>query len=71
MQPSALRVALACVMGMAIIHLGGMAWLAALGGDVAAAFRVGVFPFLAGDLLKIGLAAALIVIAGPRLRRLL
>ena len=66
-----LRVLLACALGMAIIHVGGVAQLALLGGDPAVAFRVGFVPFLTGDLLKVGLAAALILAAGPKIRSLL
>ena len=66
-----LQTLLACALGILIIHLGGAAWLAILGNDPAMAVRVGVLPFLAGDLLKVGLAAAVILIAGPRLRQLL
>lgn len=65
---SVLRVLLACALGMVIIHIGGVAQLALLGGDTALAFRVGFIPFLTGDLLKIGLAAALILVAGPKIR---
>ena len=43
---------------MVVIHAGGVAQLALLGGDPAAAFRVGFVPFFTGDLLKVGLAAA-------------
>jgi biotin transport system substrate-specific component len=68
---SVLQVLLACSVGMLIIHLGGAAWLAILGHDPAIAFRIGVLPFLAGDLLKVGLAAAVILTVGPRLRQLL
>jgi biotin transport system substrate-specific component len=68
---SPLRVLLACVLGMVIIHVGGVAQLALLGGDPAHAMRVGFVPFLTGDLLKVGLAAALILAAGPRVRSLL
>jgi biotin transport system substrate-specific component len=68
---SVLRVLLACAVGMAIIHIGGVAQLALLGGDPALAFRVGFIPFLTGDLLKVGLAAAVILAVGPRLRPLL
>ena len=64
------RVLLACVVGMFVIHLGGVAQLALLGGDPAAAFRMGLLPFLTGDLLKVGLAAAVILAVGPRLRPL-
>jgi len=66
-----LRVLLACALGMAIIHIGGVSQLAVLGGDPALAFRVGFVPFLTGDLAKVGLAAALILAAGPKIRSLL
>jgi biotin transport system substrate-specific component len=65
---SVLRVLLACALGMVVIHLGGVAQLALLGGNPAAAFRMGFIPFLTGDLLKIGLAVAVILAVGPRLR---
>jgi biotin transport system substrate-specific component len=68
---SPLRVLLACALGMVIIHTGGVAQLALLGGDPALAVRVGFVPFLTGDLLKVGLAAALILLAGQRVRSLL
>jgi biotin transport system substrate-specific component len=68
---SVLRVLIACAVGMAIIHIGGVSQLALLGGDPALAFRIGFVPFLTGDLLKVGLAAALILLAGPRIRSLL
>jgi len=68
---SILRVLLACALGMVMIHIGGVAQLALLGSDPRAAFRVGFFPFLTGDLLKIGLAAATILAAGPKIRSLL
>jgi biotin transport system substrate-specific component len=65
------RVLLACAFGMMIIHVGGVSQLAILGGDPGMAFRVGFIPFLTGDLLKIGLAAAVILMAGPKIRPLL
>jgi biotin transport system substrate-specific component len=68
---SPLRVLLACALGMVIIHAGGVAQLALLGGDPSLAMRVGFIPFLTGDLLKVGLAAALILVAGPKVRSLL
>jgi biotin transport system substrate-specific component len=68
---SVLRVLLACVIGMVIIHVGGVAQLALLGGDPRLAFRVGFLPFLTGDLLKVGLAALFILAAGPKIRSLL
>jgi biotin transport system substrate-specific component len=66
-----LAVLLACALGMVIIHVGGVAQLALLGGDPALAMRVGFVPFLTGDLLKVGLAAAVILAVGPRVRSLL
>jgi biotin transport system substrate-specific component len=68
---SILRVLLACALGMAVIHIGGVAQLALLGGDPQLAFRVGFLPFLTGDLLKVGLAALIILVAGPKMRSLL
>ncbi len=65
------RILLFCVLGMAVIHLGGTAHLALLSGDPTAAFRVGFKPFFTGDLLKVGLAAAVILGAGPKVRALL
>jgi biotin transporter BioY len=56
---------------MVVIHTGGVAQLALLGGDPSLAFRVGLVPFLTGDLLKVGLAAVLILAAGPKIRPLL
>jgi biotin transport system substrate-specific component len=66
-----LRVLLACALGMVVIHVGGVAQLAVLGGDPRLAFRVGLLPFLTGDLLKVGLAALIILAAGPKIRSLL
>ena len=50
---------------MVLIHAGGMSQLALLGGDPATAFRLGFVPFLTGDLLKIGLAAGLVLALRP------
>jgi biotin transport system substrate-specific component len=63
-----LRVLLACAIGMVVIHAGGVAQLALLGGNPAAAFRVGFVPFLTGDLLKVGLAAGVILGARSMVR---
>lgn len=59
----------ACALGILVIHLGGTAQLALLTGDAETAIRSGFIPFLTGDLLKIGLAVAVLLLAGPRLRR--
>jgi biotin transport system substrate-specific component len=68
---SVLRILLACALGMVIIHLGGVAQLALLGGDPRLAFQVGFLPFLTGDVLKVGLAALILLAAGPKMRSLL
>ena len=65
---SIVRVLLACAAGMVLIHIGGVAQLALLGRDPALAFRIGFLPFLTGDLLKVGLAAAVILAVGPKFR---
>ena len=67
-RPGLMRALFACALGMVAIHVGGAAQLAALGGDAGAVFRLGFVPFLTGDLLKIGLAAAVVLLAGPALR---
>jgi biotin transporter BioY len=56
---------------MLVIHVGGAAQLAAFRGDVASALRVGFYPFHTGDLVKVGLAALLLVAAPRRLRAVL
>jgi biotin transport system substrate-specific component len=60
---------LACAVGMVVIHAGGVAQLAVLGGSPVAAVRAGFVPFLTGDLLKVGLAAAAILGLRPMARR--
>lgn len=54
------QVGLGLVGGLAVIHLGGIAQLAILGGDLGVAWRVGSLPFLAGDLAKL-IVAGLVV----------
>ncbi len=63
-----LRLLAGLAAGIAVIHAGGVAHLALLGGDPATAFRTGFIPFLTGDLIKIGLAAAIVLLARPSLR---
>lgn len=60
---------LACALGMVLIHAGGVAQLAVLSGNPAAAFRLGFAPFLTGDLIKVGLAAVLVLGLRPLARR--
>jgi biotin transporter BioY len=54
---------------MVLIHLGGVAQLAILGGNPSVAFQVGFVPFFTGDLIKVGLAAAVILGLRPRTLR--
>jgi biotin transport system substrate-specific component len=63
-----LRVLLACALGMVLIHAGGVAQLALIGGNPGLAFHAGFVPFLTGDLLKVGLAAAVVLGLRPVLR---
>jgi biotin transport system substrate-specific component len=65
------RALLGALLGMVIIHVGGVAQLALLGGDPAAAFRLGSLPFLPVSVLKVGLAAALVAGISPKLVKLL
>ena len=54
------RLALGLVAGALLIHAGGIAQLAVLGGDLSTALRLGSLPVLAGDVAKL-LAAGLVV----------
>jgi len=65
---SVVRAVLASALGMVVIHLGGAAQLALITGSAAGAVQHGIVPFLTGDLLKIGFAAAVILLAGPKVR---
>ena len=57
------------VLSVAVIHVGGMAWLATIvGRDVA--FATGVAPFLAGDVVKILLVLVIGAAVGARSRKL-
>jgi biotin transport system substrate-specific component len=57
------RATWAVLLGIALIHAGGLAWLAILSG-ASAAFRWGLRPFVGVDLLK----AAFVVLLASRLR---
>jgi biotin transport system substrate-specific component len=68
--PSVRRSVVCCAAAMALIHLGGAAQLAILTGSAAAAFAVGTLPFLAGDLLKVAVAALIVARLSPLTRAL-
>jgi biotin transport system substrate-specific component len=65
------RAAIAAAVGLAVVHLGGLAQLALLTGDWGVATRLGSLPFLVGDGVKIAIAALLVGrFAGPLRARL-
>ena len=65
-----LTAAAAMALGSLVILAGGWAWLALMFKGGAEAFRLGVAPFLPGDVLKIALAAAALPAGWALLRRL-
>jgi biotin transport system substrate-specific component len=62
--------AAAMALGSLVILACGWAWLALLFKGGAEAFRLGVAPFLPGDVLKVALAAAALPAGWALLRRL-
>jgi len=64
-------VAGAVVAGLLVIHAGGITQLAVLGGDLSVALRLGSFPFLVYDLVKLLFAGLIIGKFGSRTRALL
>jgi biotin transport system substrate-specific component len=68
---SAARIALAVIAGLVLIHLGGLAQLWIITGDVSMAARFGTLPFLVGDFLKLVIAVLVLRTAtGPLRARL-
>jgi biotin transport system substrate-specific component len=59
---------IAAVAATLVVYAGGWAQLSALTGDPAAAFRLGVLPFVVGDLAKVVVA---VILAGRLRRRIL
>jgi biotin transport system substrate-specific component len=64
-----LEMVIAPLAGLVVIHVGGLAQLALLSGSIATAAATGSLPFLAGDLLKVGIAAAVLYRLLPRRAR--
>ena len=62
------RVACGVFAGLVLIHLGGLAQLAILTGNVSAAARFGTVPFLVGDLLKIAVLVPILAKLTPTVR---
>ena len=54
------RLALAALVGLVLIHLGGLAQLMMLTGSVSRAAQFGTVPFLLGDFVKLVLAALIL-----------
>ncbi|HYL22090.1 MAG TPA: biotin transporter BioY [Gemmatimonadales bacterium] len=54
------RLALAALAGIALIHLGGLAQLVMLTGNVSGAARLGTLPFVLSDLVKVAVVALLL-----------
>jgi biotin transport system substrate-specific component len=59
------RIALAALVGLALVYLGGLAQLLLLTGNIATAARFGTVPFLLPDLIKLGAA---VLILRPMIR---
>src|SRR6266568_689307 len=66
--PRLARVALGVLAGLVLIHLGGLAQLLILTGNVSAAARLGTWPFLLGDLAKLAVATAVLAKLTPAVR---
>jgi biotin transport system substrate-specific component len=62
------RVACGVLLGLVLIHLGGLAQLAILTGNISAAARFGTLPFLFGDLLKIAVLVPVLAKLAPPIR---
>ena len=69
-RTAVMRLALGIFLGTGVVFMGGAAQLTLLTGDAMHAVRVGVLPFLAGDVLKVIMATVIARRWGGRLRRL-
>jgi len=67
-RPAWARVTVAVVAGLVLIHLGGLAQLAILTGNLSAAARFGTWPFLLGDLLKLAVLVPVLTKLTPTIR---
>ena len=63
-----LRLSIGVVVGLVLIHLGGLAQLAILTGNVSAVARFGTLPFLLGDLVKIAVLVPVLTTLTPTIR---
>ena len=67
-EPNWLRVGLGVLAGLVLIHVGGLAQLAILTGNLSGAARLGTLPFLLGDLSKLAVAVAVLTKLTPQVR---
>jgi len=65
------RLVIGLVAALAVIHAGGVAQLAILGGDLGIALRIGSLPFLLGDVLKLAFAGLIVWRFATPIRRAL
>ena len=66
--PAWSRVALGVLCGLLLIHVGGLAQLAILTGNLSGAARLATLPFLLGDLAKLAVAVAVLTKLTPAVR---
>ena len=67
-RSSVWRVAWGVFAGLVLIHVGGLAQLAILTGNISAAARFGTWPFLLGDLIKLGVLVPVLTKLTPTIR---
>ena len=67
-RPGVSRAALAVLAGLVLIHLGGLAQLAILTGNISGAARLATWPFLLGDLLKLAILVPVLTKLTPTVR---
>jgi biotin transport system substrate-specific component len=66
--PTWRRVTVAVAVGLVLIHLGGLAQMAIITGNVSAAARLATWPFLLGDLLKLAILVPVLAKLTPTIR---
>src|SRR5438876_3159501 len=62
------RVALGVLVGLVLIHLGGLAQLAIITGSISGAARLATWPFLLGDVLKLVILVPVLTRLTPTIR---
>jgi len=67
-RPGVSRTVLAVLAGLVLIHLGGLAQLAILTGNLSGAARLATWPFLLGDLLKLAILVPVLTKLTPTVR---